>query len=106
MARPPQPGARKIWRRPRRSRTRNYLVSTNINADDATLAARVADLEKALKKIDDKAKADKEKAASAMTCTPSGRLQVDTASFTRNGNYLGGANEANGVEFSPALPLP
>ncbi len=28
-----------------------------------------------------------------------GRIQVDTASFTRSGNYLGGVPEANGVEF-------
>jgi phosphate-selective porin OprO and OprP len=79
--------------------SQNYLVSENLNADDANVAARLADIEKALKKIDDKTKADKEKAASGMTFTPAGRVQVDTASFTREGNYLGGVPEANGIEF-------
>jgi phosphate-selective porin OprO/OprP len=73
-------------------------IATN-NADDSDLAKRVADLEKALKKYDDKAKADKEKAASMMSCTPMGRLQVDTALFNRDGNYLGGVPEANGIEL-------
>jgi hypothetical protein len=30
--------------------------------------------------------------------TPAGRIQVDTAAFTQNGNYLK-TTEANGVEF-------
>jgi phosphate-selective porin OprO and OprP len=74
------------------------FASENLNADDANLAKRLADVEKALKKIDDKAKADKEKAASAMSVTPAGRIQVDTSAFTQNGNYLK-TTEANGVEF-------
>jgi phosphate-selective porin OprO and OprP len=78
-----------------------YAASANLGDNDATLAARVAELEKALKKMDDKAKADKEKAASTMSCTPFGRIQLDTAMFSQSGqeNYLGYASEPNGVEF-------
>lgn len=76
----------------------NALVSENVSGDDASLAVRLAEVEKALKKLDDKAKADKAKAASGMTCTPSGRLQVDTAAFTQSGPYLN-TTEPNGVEF-------
>jgi hypothetical protein len=74
------------------------FASENLNADDPNLAARLAEVEKALKKLDDKAKADKEKAASAMSITPAGRIQVDPAAFTQNGNYLK-TTEANGIEF-------
>jgi phosphate-selective porin OprO/OprP len=72
------------------------MASENVNAD---LAARVAELENTLKKMEAKAKADKEKAAGAMTVTPAGRVQVDTASFSKSGNYLNNATEANGIEF-------
>jgi phosphate-selective porin OprO and OprP len=76
-----------------------YTVSENLSSANADLSARVADLEKALKKIDDKAKADKEKAASQFTCTPGGRIQVDTALFNPVGPYLNKTYEPNGIEF-------
>ncbi len=81
----------------------NQFVADNGNGDNAALACRVADLEKALKKMEDAAKADKAAAADQMTCTPYGRVQVDTASFSQVGNYAGWNQavrpEANGVEF-------
>jgi phosphate-selective porin OprO and OprP len=78
-----------------------YAASESNNPGDAGLAARVAELEKALKKMEDKAKADKEKAASVFSCTPYGRAQLDTAMFSQSGqnNYLNAASEPNGVEF-------
>ncbi len=81
--------------------TQYYSVSETANNDNAALSARVAELEKALQKMDEKAKADKEKAASAFSCTPCGRIQVDTAMFSQSGqdNYLGKTYEPNGVEF-------
>ncbi len=81
----------------------NQFVSDDVNADNATLAGRVADLEKALKKMEDAAKADKAAADGKMTCTPCGRIQLDTASFSQVGNYAGWNQavrpESNGVEF-------
>ena len=80
----------------------NYLISENLNADDASLTARLADVEKALKKIDDKAKEDKKKAAGMMTATPSGRIHLDTASFSQDAIDKARYNEQNGVEFRTA----
>lgn len=82
----------------------SYLVSENsLAADNASLSTRVAELETAMKKMDEKSKADKEKAASAMSVTPYGRVQVDAASFSQTGNYEGWSQvtkpESNGVEF-------
>jgi phosphate-selective porin OprO/OprP len=80
-------------------------VATNANAaeaDSSDLAQRLADVEKTLKKYEDKAKADKEKAASAMTVTPGGRIQIDTANFDQNAIDSVRANEKNGTEFRTA----
>jgi phosphate-selective porin OprO/OprP len=52
------------------------------NADQPDLAKKVADLEKALKKIEDKAKADKEAALNKPTCNIGGLIQLDTAMFS------------------------
>jgi hypothetical protein len=83
--------------------TPNQFVSESVANDDSNLAARVAELEKALKKADDKAKEDKKTAASKMTCTPGGRIHIDTAAFSQDqidkGRYN---NEQNGVEFRTA----
>lgn len=80
-----------------------YLTSESLAADNANLSTRVAELEAAMKKIDEKSKADKEKAASSMSVTPYGRLQVDSAMFNQVGNYEGWNQatkpESNGIEF-------
>jgi phosphate-selective porin OprO and OprP len=81
----------------------NQLVSENANADNASLAARVAELEKALKKRDDKDKADKAKADSAPSVKVIGRLQWDTAAFSQNANSILSAGDMkNGEEFRRA----
>jgi phosphate-selective porin OprO/OprP len=81
----------------------NQFVSENVNGDTANLAARVAELEKALKKTEDKAKADKEKAASAPSVKVIGRLQWDTAAFSQNANSIASAGDMkNGEEFRRA----
>lgn len=82
--------------------TQTYLVSENVSADEASLSARVADLEKALKKIDDKAKEDKKKAASTMSATPGGRIHIDTAAFSQDAVDKARHDELNGVEFRTA----
>ncbi|HEY4761671.1 MAG TPA: porin [Thermoguttaceae bacterium] len=73
----------------------NYLVS-NAAADD-DFAKRLADVEKALKKIDDKAAADKKAAASKPSFAVGGLIQYDTAAF-------GGKNAA--TLGSPSLVDP
>jgi phosphate-selective porin OprO and OprP len=73
----------------------SYMVSNT--ADDGDLAKRLADVEKALKKIDDKAKADKAAAAGKMSATPYGRIHLDAASYSQDPVYP--TNNANGVEF-------
>jgi phosphate-selective porin OprO and OprP len=79
----------------------NQLVSEN--ADSASLAARVAELEKALKKMDDKAKADKAKADAAPSVKVIGRLQYDCAAFSQNANSIASAGDMkNGTEFRRA----
>lgn len=80
----------------------NYLVSENASADEAALSARVAELEKALKKIDDKAKEEKKKAAGAMTANAGGRIHIDTAAFSQDAVDKARYNEQNGVEFRTA----
>jgi len=86
------------------ARPETYVASNSFAADDSDLGKRLADIEKRLKKYDDKAKADKETAASKMTCTPYGRLQVDTAIFNETGDvpYIQATParpEHNGIEF-------
>jgi len=81
----------------------NQLVSENANADAASLAARVADLEKTLKKMEDKAKADKAKADAAPSVKVIGRLQYDCAAFSQNANSILSAGDMkNGTEFRRA----
>jgi phosphate-selective porin OprO and OprP len=81
----------------------NQLVSENANASTESLAARVAELEKALKKRDDKDKADKAKADSAPSVKVIGRLQWDTAAFSQNANSIASAGDMkNGEEFRRA----
>jgi phosphate-selective porin OprO and OprP len=59
----------------------SQFVSESGAADTADLAARVADLEKALKKAEEKAKEDKKKAAEKPTVTVFGRAMADTVAF-------------------------
>jgi phosphate-selective porin OprO/OprP len=82
--------------------TQATLVSENLNADKADLNARVAELEAALKKINDKAKEDKKKADGAMTATPGGRIHIDTAAFSQDNIDKARHLEQNGVEFRTA----
>ena len=79
-----------------------YYASTSANADEAGLAARLAEVERALQKIDDKAKADKKKAAGKMSATPGGRVFLDTAAFSQNPVDKARWDEQNGVEFRAA----
>jgi len=68
--------------------------------DAACLAARVCELEKALKKMDDKAKADKAKADKAPSVKVIGRLQYDVAAFSQNAASIAQAGDMrNGTEF-------
>jgi phosphate-selective porin OprO/OprP len=80
----------------------SYLVSENLRAEDAELSTRLADVEKALKKIDEKAKADKKKAASTMSATPGGRIFIDTATFSQDPIDKLRWDEQNGIEFRAA----
>lgn len=76
-----------------------YAVS-NAPANDVDLAKRVADLEKALKKNEDKAKADKAAAALVPSVKLSGRFQWDTDTFQQNATSIATAGDAlNGSEF-------
>ncbi len=72
----------------------NASMAANMNADPADLSQRIADLEKALKKMEDKSRADKEAALNKPTVAVGGLLQFDTAMF-------GGKNAA-----TLALPGP
>ncbi|MCE5303285.1 MAG: hypothetical protein LLF97_09290 [Planctomycetaceae bacterium] len=78
------------------------FVSENAVADDTGLAKRVAELEAALKKIDDKAKEDKKKADGAMTATVGGRIHLDTASYHQDAIDRARYNEQDGTEFRTA----
>jgi phosphate-selective porin OprO and OprP len=81
----------------------NQFVSENINPDAASLAARVAELEKTLKKMNDKAKADKAKADCAPSAKVIGRFQYDLAAFSQNANSIASAGDMkNGTEFRRA----
>ena len=79
-----------------------YYASTSMGVDEAGLAARLADVEKALQKIDEKAKADKKKAAGKMSATPGGRIYIDTAAFGQDPVDKARWDEQNGVEFRAA----
>jgi phosphate-selective porin OprO and OprP len=80
----------------------SQFASASGAADTADLAARVAELEKALKKADEKAKEDKKVAAGKMTATPSGRIHIDTAAFSQDDVDKARHDEQNGVEFRTA----
>lgn len=63
----------------------SQMVSSNYSADkEKDLAARVKDLESALKKVNDKAAADKKKAEGAPTCKLGGFFFVDSDWFGQN----------------------
>jgi phosphate-selective porin OprO/OprP len=72
----------------------------NSAADDGNLARRLDEVEKALKKMEDKAKADKAAAAQAPSVKVSGRVQWDTDTFNQNATSLTTAGDAlSGSEF-------
>jgi phosphate-selective porin OprO/OprP len=70
---------------------------------DVDLAARVAKLEEALKKAEDKAAADKKKAAGKPSVNAGGMLQMDMAGFQQNDTSKGQSGDINnGAEFRRA----
>jgi phosphate-selective porin OprO/OprP len=77
----------------------NASMAANMNADAVDLAQRVADLEKALKKMDDKAKADKEAALNKPTFAVGGLIQYDMAFF---GNENAATRALPGQPAQPA----
>ncbi len=84
------------------STSRGYhSVSNSFTADDQALADRVADLEGALKKINDKEEADKKRAAGRPSISVRGRMHLDTALFSGSalddGNWA--QNTQNGTKF-------
>jgi len=89
-------------REPLAASSQDYFVSGNPSADAADVAARLDELEKALKKINDKAKADKKKAAGKMSVTPCGRIHIDTAAFSQDPVDKARFDEQNGVELRRA----
>jgi phosphate-selective porin OprO/OprP len=82
----------------------NNVVAENksLTNQNAELSARLAEVEKSLKKMDDKAKEDKKKAEGMMTATPSGRIHLDAADFSQDAVSKQRYNEQNGVEFRTA----
>jgi hypothetical protein len=79
-----------------------HAASDSVPANDP-LATRVAELEKALKKLEDKAKEDKKKAESAPSVKVIGRLQYDGAAFSQNPASIAAAGDMkNGTEFRRA----
>lgn len=75
-------------------------VSETTNAAPDSLATRVAELEKALDKMEDKAKAKKAKAAKKPSLTLGGRMHWDTAAFSQNAESLSQAGDMrNGTEM-------
>ena len=68
-------------------------------ADDGDLNKRIAALEGALKKIDDKAKEDKKKAASKMSVNPGGQFFLDGANYSQDAVDKTRTVERNGAEF-------
>lgn len=79
--------------------SKNLFVSGN---NEAALSARLAEVEKALKKLDDKAKAAKKKAAGKMSIKPFGRIYFDTAAFSQDAVDKARFDEQNGVELRRA----
>ena len=77
------------------------LISSS--SADTDLAARVAKLEEALKKAEDKAAADKKKAAGKPTAMAGGMIQMDMAGFQQNDtSKTQSGNINNGAEFRRA----
>jgi len=66
------------------SATQMQLISAPSDGDKKSLEARVADLEKALKKAEDKAKADKAKAAGKPSAAIGGMFQMDYNLFNQS----------------------
>jgi phosphate-selective porin OprO/OprP len=82
------------------SNTEYYDTISNAPSDNTDIAKRLAAVESELKKINDKAKADKAAAAKAPTVKLSGRAQWDTDTFGQNGTSITTAGDApNGSEF-------
>jgi phosphate-selective porin OprO and OprP len=82
------------------SATEAFSTVSNIPDDNADLAKRLANVEGQLKKINDKAKADKEAAAKVPSVKLGGRVQWDTDTFSQNGTSITTAGDAlNGSEF-------
>jgi len=79
-----------------------YMVSENAGVGNADLAARVTELEKALKKADEKAQEEKKKAAGKMTVNAGGRIHLDAANFSQDAVDKARYNEKNGTEFRAA----
>jgi phosphate-selective porin OprO/OprP len=82
-----------------------YMASTtSLNADGPVdLSRRVAELERALKVMDEKAAADKKKASSKFTTVPGGRIQLDAAVFDQNAASKAQVGDVqNGLEFRRA----
>ncbi len=76
-----------------------YYSASNAAIIDGDLAKRLADVEKALKKLDDKAKEDKAKAAGKLSVNPSGQIMLDGACFSQDAIDKNRATEQDGVEF-------
>jgi phosphate-selective porin OprO and OprP len=80
--------------------TTPYTTVSSAAPADGDLAKRLADVEKALKKMDDKAAADKKAAALAPSVKISGRVQWDTDTFNQNATSRSTVGDAmNGSEF-------
>jgi phosphate-selective porin OprO/OprP len=77
-------------------------MAANMNADQPELSQRVAELEKALKKMEDKAKADKEAALNKPTIAVGGLIQYDTAMF---GGVNGPASTLSGPPGNTTDPF-
>jgi phosphate-selective porin OprO/OprP len=81
----------------------NYMVSSTLSADEKGLADEVAELKAWKKKVEDKEKADKKKAAGSPSVKVGGRIMTDWASFDQNPVSRAQAGDAfNGTEFRRA----
>ncbi|MBN2473940.1 MAG: hypothetical protein JXB62_05000 [Pirellulales bacterium] len=81
------------------ARANHRMVSSSFNADEPSLAERVADLESRLAAADKKAAAVKKKAAGKPSVSAGGRLFWDFGNFTQDANsFAQVGNAENGVE--------
>ncbi len=77
-------------------------VSNDPAAEQPDLETRLAEVEEALGKLDEKSKAAKRKAAGKMSVTPGGRIYLDTAAFDQDPIDRARHDEQNGVELRTA----